>query len=398
LSPLPVKVLYVINDLGVGGAERSLSELLPKLAEDGVEPVVVTLFVRPEGVHDRVENSGFSVRTLAPGGLRTWIPQLRRVIAQEHPAIVHTTNFEADIAGRVAAARTPAAVLTSLVNTSYDPVRLQDPNIKRWKIAVVRRVDALTARYLTAHFHAITEAVKVSAVRTLGVPAERITVIERGRDAARLGRRTVERRAQIRASLGVPDDRLVVLNVGRQEFQKGQEVLLRAMTDVVRRHPDALLLVAGRRGNASAELDQLHSTLGLGDQVRFLGHREDVPELLAGADVFTFPSLYEGLGGALIEAMALELPIVASDVPAIREVLGDATAGVLVPPGDAPALATELGGLLDDPDRRRALGAAARRRFEERFTLPKSAARMADLYRDVVIRAAGPASGPRRNV
>ena len=122
------------------------------------------------------------------------------------------------------------------------------------------------------------------------------------------------------------------------------------------------------------------------------GHRDDAPEILAAADVFVFPSLYEGLGGSLIEAMALGLPIVASDLPAIREVVEPDRNAVLVPPGSPSELASAVEPLLGDEPRRKAMGARSRQIFEERFTLERSASRMIELFERVAAGGRRPAA------
>jgi glycosyltransferase involved in cell wall biosynthesis len=176
-----------------------------------------------------------------------------------------------------------------------------------------------------------------------------------------------------------------VVNVARHEYQKGQPFLLEAAAILRDRHPDLVVLVCGRDGTSTRELHALHEELGLGDRVRFLGYREDVPDIVAAADVFAFPSLFEGLGGSLIEAMALGLPIVASDIPPIRETVVDGECATLVPPASADALASALSGLLVDPERRAAYAENGIRRFEESYALPGIAARMAALYRAVAV-------------
>ena len=118
--------------------------------------------------------------------------------------------------------------------------------------------------------------------------------------------------------------------------------------------------------------------------MRFLGHRDDVPDLLAAADLFAFPSLYEGTGGAAIEAMALGLPIVTSDIDAMREVVDDRRNALLVPPHAPGPLADAIAALLDDPARRLAFGASSREIFEARFTLERSTRAMVELYRRLV--------------
>jgi glycosyltransferase involved in cell wall biosynthesis len=146
-----------------------------------------------------------------------------------------------------------------------------------------------------------------------------------------------------------------------------------------------VLLIAGRAGAATAAVEARIAALPaeVRDRVRLLGHRDDVPELLAAADVFAFPSHYEGLGGSLLEAMALALPIVASDLPAISEVVEVGATGVLTPPRDPAALAAAIDGLLADPAGAAAMGARGRDRFLERFTAERTAGAMVDLYERV---------------
>jgi glycosyltransferase involved in cell wall biosynthesis len=143
-------------------------------------------------------------------------------------------------------------------------------------------------------------------------------------------------------------------------------------------------MLAGRRGSVSPRLDAVLRGTGLDGEVRFLGHRDDVPEVLAAADLFVFPSLLEGLGGALIEAMALGLPIVASDLPAVREVVEEGANALLVPPGSPGRLADAMRALIDDPERMVAFGARGREIFEERFTIERSVEQMVGLYERVI--------------
>lgn len=384
-----LKVLYVIDSLGAGGAERSLAEILPYLSADHIETIIACLMRRDEGVHEAIVNDGFDVRFIEAKRLSGRVLELRRLIRLERPDLVHSTLFESDIAARLAAVRSGVPVVTSLVNTSYDPVRFQDPNIRPWRLRALRAVDSWTARHLTTHFHALTSAVSGAAVRSLGIPLGRITVIERGRDGARLGHPSPGRRRRARLALGLAEDDEVLVNAGRHEFQKGQRYLLEAMARLVPHRSKALLLIAGRRGNVSEEIEALTKERRLGDRVRLLGHRDDLPEILAAADLFVFPSLYEGLGGSVIEAMALGVPIVASDLEALREVVEPERNAVLVPPASPLELASAIEALLDDPGRRFRFGQRSRAIFEERFTIERCARRMAALYRRVVAHRAG---------
>lgn len=378
-----MKVLFAINSLGAGGAEHSLSEMLPLFQERGIESVVVCLEHRNEGAERSTRDAGFDVRFLRSQGSGGRVLELRQLLQTVGPDLLNTAIFDADVTSRLAAVKTRIPVLTSLVNTTYDPVRLEDPHIRRWRLRSVQAVDGWTARHLTAHFHAITNAVKEAAVRDLRLDPNRVTVVERGRDPSRLGEPSSMRRDRARRSLGLPASDPVVVTVGRQEFQKGQWLLLEAMPRIVSGHPTTTLLVAGRSGNASRRLQDVMHAVALNGRVRMLGHRVDVPEILAAADLFVFPSLYEGLGGALIEAMALGLPIVASDLPAIREVVEPGGNAILIPPGAPGEIAGAVDSLIRDPLRRSTMGARSREIFEQRFTLERSVTRMIELFERV---------------
>jgi glycosyltransferase involved in cell wall biosynthesis len=381
-----VHVVHVIDSLGAGGAEKSLAEMLPGLRDRGIDGTVLTLVDRAEGFRDDVRAAGFDVRVVEARGAVGRVRGVRRAIAELEPDLVHTTLLRADIVGRLAAVGTGVPVLSSLVNTPYDAERLQDARVRRSRLAGWRLADGFTARHATAHLHAITGTVRDSAVRHLGVDAADVTVIGRGRDAARLGTPSPARRAAVRERLGLAADTPLVVNVGRQEGQKAQWVLLRAAPRLAAAVPGTVVLVAGRSGNASPDLQALLADPAVGDVVRLLGHRDDVPDLLAAADVFVFPSIFEGLGGSVIEAMALGLPIVATDLPVLREVVDDGVHAVLVPAQDPAALADAVAALLRDDERRRAMGEAGRQRFDERHSLERVTAEMAELYHRIVTR------------
>ena len=386
----PIRVLAVINGLGTGGAERSLAEMLPGLEQAGIHVVVACLYRREQGVEQNVLE-GHDVRFIDGRRLAGRVRAIRRLIAAERPQIVHTTILESHLAGRLAGFGSGTTVLSSLVNTPYVRVRLEDPRLSSTKLGLVRLADGWTARHLTHHFHAITHAVKRHAQETLRIPGDRITVVERGRDPERLGTPSPARRRRAREMLGISDEAELLVCLGREEFQKGHRYLLEAVAVLASRRPRLVAIVAGREGSESAALRAELTRSGLGDRFRFVGHREDAAELLAAADLFAFPSLFEGLGGSLIEAMALGLPIVASDIPAIREVVEDGANAQLVDPASGTAVAHAVDALLDDPERRRTYGIRSRAIFDERFTSEHSTTGMIRLYRKLMS-----SSRPRR--
>lgn len=370
--------LHLIDSLGAGGAEQSLVELLPALRSHDIDPYVVVKHRRDVGVEDQMLASGVEV-IAATGRLPEQVRQVRRLIDELGADLVHSSLFHANQLGRAATLHGPP-LLTSLVNTPFAAGRYAAGGAAGWKLAVLQGYERLTASRLTTHFHALTDAVAEHAVSAMGVPDHKITVVPRGRDPRRLGSPSPERRRRTRAALGLDADEPVLVNVGRQEPQKGQRVLLDALAMLRDQGRRPTTLVAGREGNSSSSLRALARQLELTDQVRFLGHREDVTDIVACADLFVFPSLYEGQGGAVIEAMALEVPIVAAACPAVVEVLADGAAGRLVPPGDAAALADAIGAILDGADDPADRVAAARSRFDAHYTHEAVVDAMAALF------------------
>lgn len=379
------KILFVINGVGPGGAERSLIETVPRLNAMGFRTEVVCLGnVWGDRFLTAARDEGLDVRVLTSTGWVGRMIELRRIIRNERPSIVHTTLFHSDIIGRFAAFGSGATVVGTLANASYDPVRVADPNVQKWRLDAVRLLDGWTARHLSDYFHALTAAVAQASVRDLHIDSERIVVIPRGRGRTRLGLPSVDRRRAQRLALDLDEDAEVVINVGRQEYQKGQPFLIEAAALIAPSRPKLVVLIVGREGNASDELRASVKEHGLDNIVQFLGHREDVGDLLAAADVFAFPSLFEGLGGAVIEAEAMGLPIVTSDLPVLREVVEDEGNAILTPPQDPAALAAGIQRVLDDDRERASFSRRSVEIYDERFTLDMVEKRMGRFYDELL--------------
>jgi glycosyltransferase involved in cell wall biosynthesis len=391
-----VRVLYLIDSLAAGGAERSLAALAPAYRERGVDLTVAYLHERP-GVRGELEAAGATVRSLAggtgPGGA-VW--RTCRLVAADRPDLVHTTLFEADLVGRTAAWLTRVPVVSSLVNAAYGGEQAHAPGLRRWKLRAAQALDATTARRVV-RFHAISDHVAETMAQRLGVPRGRIDVVPRGRDAASLGTRAPDRRDAARAALGLSPGAPMVLAAARHEHQKGLDVLLEAFPAVLERVPGARLVIAGRAGNQTSRLERTAERLRLGSRVSFLGARGDVPELLCAADLFVVPSRWEGLGSVLLEAMALEAPIVASDLPAVREVVTDEVTALLVPPDRPDALATVVAATLADPAAAVNRARRARRRFLEWYGIDRVADEMLRFYRHALAGAGDHARAATRS-
>jgi glycosyltransferase involved in cell wall biosynthesis len=372
-----VHVLYLIDSLVPGGAERSLAAMAPHLVAAGVEFEIATLHERP-GVQEELAAAGVPLWSLAgPGGRFGWIRRAQRLIGDRRPDLVHTTLFEADLAGRVAAVVRRTPVVTSLVNVAYGPEQQTSSGVASVKLGAARLVDTLTARPVV-RFHAVSEHVADVMSGRLHLRRSRVEVVPRGRDPQLLGRRTEARRARARAGLGIGQEP-VVLAAGRHEAQKGLDTLVEALPAILVAVPGVRVLVAGREGAQTPRLRSLVDRLGLQDAVRFLGARTDVYDLLCAADVFAFPSRWEGMPGAVLEAMALEAPIVASDLPPVREAVTNGASARLVPPDRPEAFAKAVVETLGDPA---AVARAARARadFQARFTIGRAADGMLAFY------------------
>lgn len=375
-----MRVLTVIDSLAVGGAEQSLAALTPSLIERGIEMHVAYLVDRP-GVGSELVEGGAILHPLVggggrPGAARRAFTLMRRI----RPDLVHTTLYTADVIGRTAAWLLRIPVVSSIVTESYGPEHIHNPEYSAWKVRAAYAVDAATARFVD-RFHAVSENSAAVMAQRLRIPLDRIEVIPRGRDPERLGVRTEERRRAVRDALGIDEDVPVVLAVARHYHMKGLDLVMRAFPAVRDAVPGARFLVAGRDGPATSELLRMMDAAGIADAVSLLGYRSDVPDLMSGCDVFVLPSRTEGSPGVLIEAMALEAPTVASDIPSVREIAGgDQQSLILAPVAATDAFAEAITKLLSDRELAATLAAAGRERFLERYTMAAVAEATVRLY------------------
>jgi glycosyltransferase involved in cell wall biosynthesis len=302
------------------------------------------------------------------------VRRLRGVIQTERPSLIHTALFRADQIGRLAGFVTRTPVVSSLVNVSYDRVRLRDnPHLSWWKLRSMQLLDLCSAR-LVQRFHAVAESVKSANCRHLRLDPRRVTVVYRGRDPDGF--------AAPQVPSGQPRSGQQILSVGRLVDQKGHRYLIEALPAILARFPQARLRIAGD-GWLRESLAALSRNLGVHHAVELLGTRADVPTLLAEANVFAFPSLFEGLPGVLVEAMLAGCPIVASDLPVARELMQDGFHGRLVAATDPRMLADAIIGLLRDPQRARVMGDKARQLARERFDIRRVVGEMERFYTEV---------------
>jgi glycosyltransferase involved in cell wall biosynthesis len=232
----------------------------------------------------------------------------------------------------------------------------------------------------TKRIIAVSEEVSRAVQIYAGIPIDQITTIPNGVDPELFYPR--EDRKDIRKRLNLSTDLPVLVSVGRLTRPKGYPYLLTALA-LIPPEERPLVVIVGD-GPDRDDLESKTRTLKLENTVRLLGTRHDVPALLAAADIFVLASLWEGLPLALLEAMASGLPSVVTAVGENPKVIEDGKSGILVPPGDAPALAKALRGLLGERVQSKKMGQAARERFERHFSLQKFIAAHEALYEDLV--------------
>ncbi len=377
-----MKVIVLVDSLGPGGAEQSTAAVVVPLAESGVDVSVLLLKHVDDGYEADVTRAGVPVRVLASHRTIGRVRELRQILRADTPDILHTALYASDQIGRVAAVGLPVRTISTLVNVPPTPSATTSINarLKGW---LAQQIDKLTGRALVDRFHAVTPGVASEYVARYGFPPDRITVVERGRDGQRLGRRSPTRRAQVRSREGWADTDEVVIAVGRHESDKAHLDLIDATALLASTRPDLRLVIAGRRGTTSSQIEEAINRLGLAGRVALLGHRDDVADLVAAADVLASASTREGAAGAVIEAFAIGTPVVSTRLAGLTGVLADARNSLTVPTRRPTEMATALRRLLDDPVLAGELAARARHDFEKRFTIERVATAMAELYDDV---------------
>jgi glycosyltransferase involved in cell wall biosynthesis len=355
------RVLYLVDSLGTGGAERGLTLTIRHLDRATIEPEVAYLW-EPSPLRADLEAAGARVHRIGvrPGpGAFLAIPRIRKLLRSGRFDAIHTQVLWSSITGRIAGRLAGVKVVSHIANVETGGFRDRElpPSTAR-RARLLARLDGWTGRRFVDRFVAISDAVRDDPIRGAGWDRSRIDVVLRGQELDELRRRAAEPIAPPLDSPGSP----VLLCVGRLAEQKGHRFLLEAMPAILAEHPEARLLLAGD-GHLRPTLQGQAAPFG--DHVAFLGVREDIPALIAHAGLFVFPSLWEGQGNALLEAMAVGVPIVATDIPSTRETVTDAGHALLVPPGDAAALAAAVNGLLADPALARRLADAARVRAQD---------------------------------
>ncbi|MDZ4854185.1 MAG: glycosyltransferase [Nitrospirota bacterium] len=370
------KVIHVITRLDYGGSAQNT--MLTALGHDRAqfEPLVVAGYPGSWDAQGGQAATEENCRRLDKAGVR-WLllPSLTRAVhplndmqalwqlinlfRQERPALVHTHTSKAGVLGRMAAwlARVPVIVHTPHGHVFYGHFG----PVKSWLFLQIEWVlSAITDRLI-----ALTEAERQDHLDRAVGKAEQFAVVPSGIDREKFGQARVHGKQQP-DWFGCPPDALIVGSVGWLTDIKGHAYLIEAIATLKQDFPSLHLVIIGS-GDRHDALLTLAESAGLRDALHLLGHRDDIDVCLAGMDLFVLPSLNEGMGRALIEAMAAGLPVIASRVGGIPSVIDHERTGLLVPAGDAGALAEALRRMLDRPEWAAELGVAASRSVDSRY-------------------------------
>ncbi len=360
-----LKLVHVITRLDRGGSAQNTVLNLLGLDVKRYDPVLVKgpglesrmdrlETAQVESSLSRIRDRGITIKTcgslirkINPPVDFLCLVRLFWFFRSERPCIVHTHTSKAGFLGRLAAwwARVPVIVHTPhghIFRGYYGPLAT----------ALFVAMERLAAR-VTHRIICLTASERRDYIRHRIAPSEKFVTIHSGVDLT--GFRNTASPLETRKSLGIPKDHIVIGTVGRLVHVKGHEQLIRAFSILKDKHKDLRLILTGD-GPLGDHLRRLCLELGIGEKVGFTGWRPDVPDLLSSFDIFAFPSLNEGMGRALVEAMAAGRPIVAADAGGISDLVKDGKNGLLVRPGDPEEMALALEQMLSNRKRMKQMG------------------------------------------
>lgn len=366
-------VMFLSTSMGLGGADRQVLNLALRLRARGHMVRIISL-VPPGPIGEEARQLGLYMGSL---GMRRGVPDPRalfrlvRALRRERPQILHSHMVHANLLARLARPFASVPIVVCTVHSIREGGRQRE---------FAYRLTDLLCDVTTQ----VSRAGLARYVRIGAVPAQKIRFIPNGVDTIRF-RPDRDARARVRKELGISTE-FVWLAVGRFEEAKDYPNLLRAFARVREARPDARLLIAGQ-GSLKADAERLAVVLGLTDTVRFLGVWTDIPGLMNAADAYVMASAWEGMPMVLLEAAAVGLPVVATNVGGNCEVVLDGQTGFLVPPKDPTALAQAMLRLMDTPlDSRVEMGHAGRRHVEAHYALDRVVDQWETLYREFLLR------------
>ncbi|MCP4716564.1 MAG: glycosyltransferase [Deltaproteobacteria bacterium] len=366
------QIVHIVKITGIHGTEKHLLDLLPGLTRD--YRLTVILLAEPGCPMDNYIAAlhGHAIETYRINIRRDMDPrcfvQLYSLLKKMQPALVHTHLIHGDLYG-ITAAR--LAGIRTIVSTKHN-----DDTFR--KNAVLNLLNRFVNKRLNRAI-AISHWIKAFICDVEKMPPDRIETIHYGLPAPPAPNNP----AAVRTELGYSPELLVLGIIARLVEQKGHSCLIEAFAEAHARNPRIRLLIVGD-GPLNSTLKDLVRMHQLSGVIRFTGYRTDITELLAAIDIFIHPSLWEGFGLAILEAMAAAKPIISSRVSAIPELIEDRVSGLLVPPGSSSELAQAITRLCSDSNLRSDLGLNAARRWQEHFSLEPMVRKTGAFYESIL--------------
>jgi glycosyltransferase involved in cell wall biosynthesis len=348
----PIRVLCLIKGLGRGGAELLVAAQVRETMNSGIAYEVAYLTPAKNALVSELESLDVPVTCLAATSSADvrWLVSLRRLLVGHEIDVVHAHSPVAAALARIVVRTLPRMNRPHMVTTEH--------NLWQSHVPLTRFADAVTAPGDDARL-AVSSAVRDSMPYRLQAATE---VVHHGIDVDAVAAHRAER-DEVRRELGV-EDKVVIVTVANLRITKGWPDLLAAARKVLDNVDDACFVAIGQ-GPMEQEIRSLHQELGLGDRFKLLGFRPDAVRLMAGCDVFCLASHHEGLPIAVMEAMAIGLPVVATDVGGLAELVVDGVHGLLVPPHRPDLLAGALIELLTEEGRRQQAAEAVQSKSED---------------------------------
>ena len=360
-----MKILHIITSLRIGGAERMVSELLPRLYNRGHNVELLLFDGTRSSLYDHIKQEGIIIHTLGKGAMQMWNPlhvfRLRKFLHREKFDIVHTHNTPCQLLTALAAGKDAPVLVTTEHNTFN---RRHD-----WKWYSV--ID----RWMYDKYHDIIcvgEKVKENLIARFykNKNLENIVIIPNGIDLGHFVDAVPE--THLRTYKG--KNEYIVMMVAAFRKQKDQPTLLRSMQYL----PDNYVLWFAGDGEQKKECEKITDSLGINHRVEFLGNRSDIPQLLAIADVIVLSSHYEGFGLAIVEGMAARKPVIASDVAGLHDIVEGA--GLLFPHEDHKRLAELIQQVCENKEYGSEVATRCRERAMQ-YDIEKTVSRYGQLYR-----------------
>jgi glycosyltransferase involved in cell wall biosynthesis len=368
------RILYVHGIEAIGGAERDLIALLTTLDRRKWEAHVICPGSGP--LRNQLDAIGVTThplsfppwrKPLAVIQRQSAIRQLSTLVAQIDPATVHVNDIWWVPHVVRAAARCAGKPVPIVAHVRQE---IEPPKVGRYELD---RVDAVIA---------ISRQIEQSLIAG-GVMASRVRTLYSGIDMSQ--KQPAYDDVAVRQKIGIPSEAILLGTVANLFSRKGYEVMLRAIPAILCALPKVHYVIVGSDDHNYAErLKQLAQELKIDDRVHIVGFQDSVQPFLAAFDLYVHPALMEGFGIAVVEAMAAGKAVVATTTGGLPEVVAQGETGLLVPPGDAEALATAVVTLLKDRARREQMGRCGKARAQERFSLEASVAQVEELYDEIL--------------